>query len=94
VTVLQSTAAAAKELSGISREYFEFLRQQLEGTMKGMNDLWGCRTPHDLAAVHSELMRETVETAVQSGRKMADISVKAAENAAKYISQNANRRAA
>jgi len=94
MTVLQSSAVAAREMSGMSREYFDLVRQQVEGTMKRMGDLWSCRTPHDFAAVHSELVRETMETAVQSSKKMADMSLKAAEKAAKHISENTERNAA
>ncbi len=42
----------------------------------------------------SELAREIVETAVQSSRKMADMSLKAADDAAKNIAQNMERLAA
>jgi len=94
VSVLQSTAAITKGLNGISREYFALVRHQMESTLNRMNELWGCRTPQDLAAVQSELAREIVETAVQSSRKMADMSLKAADDAAKNIAQNMERLAA
>ena len=94
VSVLQSTAAITKGLNEISREYFALVRHQMESTLNRMNELWGCRTPQDLAAVQSELAREIVETAVQSSRKMADMSLKAADDAAKNIAQNMERLAA
>jgi phasin family protein len=59
-----------------------------------MNELWACRTPQDVAAVQSEFLRETVETAVQSSRRMADMSLKAADDAAKHIARDMERRAA
>jgi len=65
----------------------------METTMDRMNELWTCRTPHDVAAVQSDFMRETVEGAVESGRRMADMSLKATE-AAKQMAQNMERRAA
>jgi phasin family protein len=78
----------------MSREYFALVRHQIESTINRMNELWACRTPQDVAAVQSEFLRETVETAVQSSRRMADMSLKAADDAAKHIARDMERRAA
>ena len=83
-TILQSTAAVGKGMSGISREYFEFVRYQMENSIDRMNELWRCRTPQDVAAVQSDIMRDTVERFLKSSRRMADISVKLTEDAAKH----------
>ena len=93
-SVLQSTAAVTKGMNGMSREYFALVRHQIESTINRMNELWACRTPQDVAAVQSEFLRETVETAVQSSRRMADMSLKAADDAAKHIARDIERRAA
>jgi phasin family protein len=82
-TVLHSGTAAAKVMGGMSREYFEMVRQQLEKNMARMSELWGCRTPQDFAAVQSDMMRETVETALESSRRVADMSLKMVEDTGK-----------
>jgi hypothetical protein len=92
-SVLHSTAAVAKVMSDMSREYFAFVQHQMETTMDRMNELWGCRTPQDFAAVQSDLVRQTVEGAVESTRRIADMSLKATD-AAKQMAQNIERRAA
>ena len=92
-TVLHSTSAMAKVMGDMSREYFAFVRHQMETTMDRMNELWACRTPQDVAAVHSDFVRETIEGAMESGHRMADISLKATEEA-KQMAQNIERRAA
>jgi hypothetical protein len=92
-SVLHSTAAVAKVMSDMSSDYFTFVRQQMGTTMERMNRLWGCRTPQDVAAVQSDLMRETVESAVEGTRRIADMSLKAAD-AAKQSAQNVQRSAA
>jgi phasin family protein len=89
--ILYSTTAATKVMSGISREYFEFVRQQIENTMNRMNDFWRCRTPQDLVAVQSDFVRDTVGGAVESSRRMADMSLKLAGDAAQRITQNIER---
>jgi hypothetical protein len=92
-SVLHSSAAVAKVMSDMSADYFNFVRHQMETTMDGMNRLWGCRTPQDVAAVQSDLMRQTVEGAVESARRIGDMSLKAAD-AAKQTAQNIDRNAA
>jgi len=84
-TILYSSTAATRLMSGMSQEYFEFVRQQMEKSMEPMNELWRCRTPQDLAAVQSDLLRETVGSVLQSSRKMADMSLKVADDATKHM---------
>jgi hypothetical protein len=93
-TILHSTNVVAKSMSGISQEYLAFVRHQIETGMDRMNELWCCRTPQDVAAVQGEFLRETVESALQSGRRMADMSLKVVEDAGKQITQSTGRRAA
>jgi len=84
-TVLYGGSAAARLMGGVSREYFEMVRQQLEKNLQRMNAFWACRTPQDFAAVHSDMMRETIEIALESSRRAADMSLKFVEEAGKQI---------
>jgi phasin family protein len=93
-TVLYTSTAAAKLMDGMSREYFEFVRRQIENSTARINDLWRCKTPQDLAAVQSDLVREAMESALESSRRIADISLKMADDAAKHMAQNMERPAA
>lgn len=92
-TILYSTAAMSKGMSVMSREYFDLVRHQLEKSIDGMTELWGCRTPRDVAAVQTGLMRDTVGSALESSRRMADASLKLADDAAKHVTQNMQRAA-
>jgi hypothetical protein len=58
--ILCSTAASTKIVSGISREYFEFARHQIEASTDRLNDLWCCRIPQELAVIHSNFVRGTI----------------------------------
>jgi hypothetical protein len=84
-TILYTSTAATKLMSGMSQEYFEFVRHQLEKSMERMNELWRCRTPQDIAAVQSDLMRETVGSVLESSRRVADMSLKVADDATKHM---------
>ena len=87
-TVLYTGTAAAKVMGGISHEYFQMVRHQLEKNMNHMNELWSCRTPQDFAAVQSDMVRETVETVLESSRRIADMSIKMADDAGKQINKS------
>jgi phasin family protein len=87
--LLHTGAVAAKTMDEVSREYFQMVRHQIEKNMDRMNQLWTCRTPQDFTAVQTDMMRETVETAIESSRKIADMSVKMAEETGKQIKRAA-----
>lgn len=89
--IMYATTAVAKGMNGASREYFDFVRQQIERTMDRMNELWRCRTPHDLAAVQTDLMRDTISSALDTSRRMADLSLKMADDAGNHITQSIER---
>jgi hypothetical protein len=86
-TILYASTAAAKVMGGMSQEYFQFVRHQVEQNMDRMNELWACRTPQDLAAVQSDMLRETVGTVLESSHRIADMSLKLADDAGKQINQ-------
>ena len=91
--ILYSGAAISKCMTEASREYFEFVRRQIESNMQRMNELWNCRTPHDVAALQTDIVRQSFEGALENGRRMADLSMKLADDAAKHIRDNMDRRA-
>jgi hypothetical protein len=92
-TVMDSAAAVSKGVNEISREYLQLARRQIENNMERMNELWRCRTAHELAAVQSDLIRETMTGALESSRRVADMSLKVADDAGKRIAENMQRAA-
>jgi uncharacterized protein YllA (UPF0747 family) len=90
-SVMESATAVSKGLNEISREYFQFARRQMEKNMDRMNELWRCRTPHEFAAVQSDLIRDTMTGVLESGRRVADLSLKVADDAGKRIANNIQR---
>ena len=86
-TLLYSGTAAARAMGGMSQEYFQMVRHQVEKNLDHMNKLLNCRTPQDFAAAQSDMVRETVETALESSRRIADMSLKMADETGKQIKQ-------
>jgi phasin family protein len=86
-TLLYIGTAAARVMGGMSQEYFQMVRHQVEKNLDHMNKLLTCRTPQDFAAAQSDIVRETVETALESSRRVADMSLKMADETGKQIKQ-------
>jgi len=93
-SILHSTSAAANGVSGMSQECLALVRHQIETSMDQMDKLSRCRTPQDVAAIQTEFVRQMLESFIQSGRRMADISLKVADDAAKQITPTTGKRAA
>ena len=89
--MVRSTGAFAQGMSGITREWFEFVRDRTESNLDRVGDLWRCRSPQDLFAVQSELIRENVEGALQTGRRIADVSLKLADDASRKMTETVDR---
>ena len=92
-SMMESATAVSKGLNDISREYFQFARRQMEQNMDRMSELWRCRTPHEFAAVQSDLIRDTMTGVLENGRRVADMSLKVADDAGKRIAGNVQRAA-
>jgi phasin family protein len=86
--IFQSTNVLAQGMGGISREWFEFLRSRMENNLGRVEELMRARTPQDIAAIHSDFVRDNVEGVLQSGRRVAEMSLQLADNAAKKMTDN------
>jgi phasin family protein len=86
-TLLYSGTAAARVMGGMSQEYFQMVRHQVEKNLDQMTKLLTCRTPQDFAAAQTDMVRETVETALESSRRIADMSLKMADETRNQIKQ-------
>jgi hypothetical protein len=79
--VLDSSAVLAKGIENVTREWFDFARGRVEQNLASFNQFTRCRSPQHVAALQSELMRDNMEGLLQISRKVAEISVRVAEDA-------------
>jgi len=82
---LVPASAAARAMNGLSQEYFAFVQRQVHQGLNNINELSRCRTPQDLAALQVEILRQAIETVMESGRRIAEMSVEIAGAAAKQM---------
>jgi hypothetical protein len=85
--ILYSATTVSKGMNDASREYLEFVRGQFAKNMDRMNELWRCRSPQELMAVQSDFMREAVKELFERQRRIADISVRLADQAGSHITK-------
>ena len=70
----------------ISRELIEFARKRMEQNLQLADAVMGCRTPQEFIAAQTNLVRDNLEDFVQSTRRIAEISMEMADEAARRIS--------
>lgn len=90
-TILYSATAVSKGLNGLTQEYRELVRRQIETNMDRMAEFWRCRTPHDVVAVQTDIVSDALQGVLESSRRMADLSLKLSEDAARHVTQNLER---
>jgi hypothetical protein len=89
--MFRSTGAFAQGMNGIAREWLNFIRERTESNLNRVGELWRCRTPQDLVAVHSELIRDNVEGVLETGRRVAGVSLKLADDASRKMTETTDR---
>ena len=85
-SIVQSGTILAGGLQSISRAWFDFARKSMEQNLDRVETLTSCRSPHEILAAHSDLMRDSLEEFVQSTRRIAEISLQTTEEAARRMS--------
>ena len=69
----------------VSREWLELTQERLRKNAQGMTKLAQCRTLPDFAVVQSDLARDNLNQIIDVTRRIAERSMKVADEAAKTI---------
>jgi len=89
--VSQASTVLTKGAQEISREWFDVMQDRLAKNIDAINRLAGCRSLQDFLTVQSEITRDQLGDAVNSGRRIAEVSLRVADEAAKVIQAQAGR---
>src|SRR4051812_28553800 len=76
-------------LQDTSREWYGLAQKQLQRNFEGLSKLAHCRSVQDFAATQNGLVRESLQHMVEDSRVIAEISLKAVNDASKAVAGTA-----
>jgi hypothetical protein len=85
--IVQSSRAYADVFQGISRELSSLCRERMDRNLEKMNDMMRSRTPQELIAAQSDLFRDNLEGFLQSSKRVAEASVRVADQATRQLTE-------
>jgi len=89
--IVQSTAVMSNGIRAVWTESFELMRKQLERSLDHVDELTRCRTPQELAAAQSDAVRRHFEAMIEGTHRIAEISLQAAGEASRKVTETAER---
>ena len=85
----ERNAVLARGFQDISREWASLAQDRLQRNLDGFNALLRCRSWPDLVAAQSSLARDNLELLVTNTRRLAELSIEVASEAAQKITDEA-----
>jgi phasin family protein len=85
--MLESTTIITDGLQDLSGEWLRFAQERLEQNMEHLDQLFGCRSPHEYIALQTRIARENFEAMLQSARRASERSTRSADEAARKMSE-------
>ena len=98
-TVSQASTVLVRGFQEVSQELVTLAQERLKKNTESLSRIAQCRSVQDFVAVQSELVRDNLQQLVDATRRVAEVSLRSAEEATKTIEAedrkfSRNRRAA
>jgi len=88
--VTQASTVLARGFQEASNEVLRFVQDRLTKNVDSLNRLAGCRSVQDVVAVQSELVRDTLWQVIDANKRVAELSLRIADEAARAVHAQAD----